>query len=78
MNYMNLRKFSPLGSAHPAVTKPMTCPACDQHFKEGDVTTLVELGPGNNPEAQRLARSGQAYTAVASIVHWACATGEEE
>ena len=54
------------------------CPACMEEFKIGDFTTLVALGPGGDPDARRRAMMGQAYNAVASEVHWACATGEEE
>ena len=45
------------------------CSACGTAFKEGDYTTLIALGPGDNTKAQRLARAGRAYNAVAVEVH---------
>ncbi len=68
------RKFGPKTATHPSVGKE--CPACQVPFKEGDYTTLIALGPGDNEEAQEKARSGGFYNAVAVEVHWACATGE--
>jgi hypothetical protein len=53
------------------------CPACLKVFVVGDHTTLVVLGPGDDPEAQEQARAGLAYNAVAVEVHLACA-GEQE
>jgi hypothetical protein len=67
------RMFGPKSKDHPSVGKP--CPACRKKFEEGDFTTLIVLGPGDNPEAQERAREGRAYNAVASEVHWTCATG---
>ena len=69
-----LHKFGPrpkgaLGS--------LACPACHQPFKEGDFTTLITLGPGDDPEEQEKARVGRPYCAVAVEVHWVCATGEQ-
>lgn len=68
-----MRKFIPLPAGHPAIGE--TCPACGRPIAVGDETTLVALGPGDDPEAQKAAREGRAYNAVAAIVHWACATG---
>lgn len=53
------------------------CPACDKPFKEGDYTTLISLGPGDDPEAQERCRTGRPYNAVAQEVHYVCATGQE-
>jgi len=70
-----LRKFGPKGADHPTVGE--NCPACHKPFQAGDFTTLIALGPGDDPEAQEKARSGIGfYNAVAVEVHWACATGE--
>lgn len=69
------RQFNPLGDDHPAIG--MTCPACGVPFTANDVTTLVALGPGDDPEEQAKARAGRAYNAVAALVHWRCATGAE-
>ncbi len=71
-----MRKFNPLPANHPLVTDRTECAACKKTFLEGDVTTLVVLGPGNDPEEQQKAREGRPYNAAASPVHWACATGE--
>jgi hypothetical protein len=71
----DLRKFGPKTGGHPSVNKP--CPACGVTFQVGDYTTIVPLGPGNDPEAQERARTGRPYNAVALEVHWACATGGE-
>lgn len=70
------RKFGPKTVTHPTVGKE--CPACNVSFKEGDYTTLVSLGPGDDEDAQARAREGRPYNAVALEVHWACATGEVE
>ena len=71
---MQSRKFNPLPKNHPLIGD--ICPACQQAFKEGDETTLIPLGPGDNPEAQQACKEGRGYNAVAISVHWACATGE--
>lgn len=70
----DLRRFGPKLADHPTVGRE--CPACHYAFKAGDFTTLVPLGPGNDPDEQDRARAGRPYTAVAAEVHWACATGE--
>jgi hypothetical protein len=67
-----LRKFGP--KPYPSLIAK--CPACGVLFAKGDYTTLIALGPGNDPEQQVLARQGRSYNAVAVEVHWACATGE--
>lgn len=72
---MNSRKFGPLGAAS-LPSKP--CPACDEPFQEGQYVTLVPLGPGSSEEGRQRAREGRPYNAVAVMVHWACATGDEE
>ena len=69
-----MRKFGPKTADHPSVGKE--CPACGKPFVEGDFTTLVALGPGDDEEAQQKAREGRPYNAVASEIHWACAAGE--
>ena len=72
----DLRKFPPLAADHPMVNE-QRCVGCDRKFKEGDVTTLITIGPGDDPEARERAFMGRPYNAVARPVHWACATGEE-
>jgi hypothetical protein len=69
------RQFGPKSAGHPSIGEK--CPACGTPFKEGDYTTLIPLGPGDDQEAQRLSREGRIYDAVAAEVHWICATGED-
>lgn len=69
-----MRMFGPKSADHPGVGRE--CPACHVAFAEGDYTTLVILGPGSDAEAQERARAGRPYNAVASEVHWTCATGD--
>lgn len=69
-----MTKFGPKIEGHPSVGKE--CPACHKAFKVGDVTTIIPLGPGDDPEKQEKARIGKFYNAVALEVHWSCATGE--
>lgn len=71
-----MRKFGPKSVDHPSVGD--VCPACKIPFKKGDYTTLVALGPGDDPEAQTRAREGRPYNAVAIEVHYACAGGDSE
>lgn len=68
-----MRKFDPLKEDHPLVGQP--CAACHVRFVAGDETTLVALGPGGDPEAQKAAREGRPYNAVATAVHWLCSGG---
>jgi hypothetical protein len=68
------RKFGPKKADHPGIGNP--CPACKQSFVAGDYTTLVMIGPGDDPDAQERARAGRVYNAVAVEAHWTCVTGE--
>lgn len=68
-----MEKFGPKTKEHPSIGKP--CPACHKRFIEGDYTTLITLGPGDDPEAQKKAKEGRAYNAVAVEVHYVCAGG---
>lgn len=70
-----LRKFGPMSTNHPSVGK--VCSACSKAFKEGDYTTLVALGPGDDTEAQEKCSQGRPYNAVAVEVHYSCATGKK-
>lgn len=72
-----MRKFAPLTADHPAALDALPCAACKVPFVAGDVTALVPLGPGDSAEGRERAREGRAYNATAALVHWACATGEE-
>lgn len=69
------RMFGPKSADHPSVGNP--CPACKVEFAAGDYTTLVTIGPADDPEAQEKARTGRAYNAVAVEAHWTCVTGEQ-
>ncbi len=69
-----LRRFGPKTADHPSVGRD--CPACHVPFVAGDFTTLIELGPGADPDARSRARAGRAYNAIVLEVHYACATGE--
>lgn len=66
-----LRRFGPKTADHPSITMGMRCEACKQPFKEGDYTTLICLGPGEDEEEREKARMGRPYNAVATEVHWA-------
>lgn len=66
-----MRKFGPKKADHPGVGE--LCPGCREPFKEGDYTTLVLIGPGNDPEERAKAEAGRAYNAVAIEAHWECA-----
>ena len=68
-----MRKFGPKTKDHPSVGE--LCPACKKPFAEGDYTTLIAYGPGDNPEEQRKAREGRAYNAIAAEVHYDCSGG---
>lgn len=70
------RKFGPKQATHPTVGKE--CPACHVPFKEGDYTTLISLGPGDDPEEQAKAKAEKPYNAVALEVHFDCAGISEE
>lgn len=73
-------KFAPLPADHPLVTEHEAdaerCPGCHRRFIAGDITTIVVIGPGDDPEAQRKAREGHPYNAVGVVAHWSCVTGE--
>lgn len=71
------RQFPPLAAEHPLVTDQHSCAGCEEIFRTGDVTTLVIIGPGNDPDAQDKAYLGRVFNAVAVPVHYTCATGEQ-
>ena len=72
-----LRKSKGLHAQHPLVVDGTVCQACRVAFREGDIVTLVPLGPGADTDERKAARDGRAFTAIALQVHLACATGEE-
>lgn len=69
------RVFGPRPSTDDDTYPP--CPACGDWFVAGDYTTLIVLGPGDDPEYRQRCREGRVYNAVAIEVHAACATGDE-
>jgi hypothetical protein len=64
------RKFGPKRADHPGIGK--LCDACHRPFAEGDYTTLVILGPGDDDEARKRRDEGRAYNAIAIEIHWDC------
>lgn len=69
-----MRKFGPKLPDHPSIGE--ACPGCNRPFAEGDYTTLVVIGPGDDIEARHKAREGSAYNAVSIEAHWGCVTGK--
>lgn len=69
--------FPPLKADHPLVTGDKTCPGCEKGFEKGDVTCLVAVGPGDDPEERKRARGSSYYNAVSLPCHYACVTGIE-
>jgi hypothetical protein len=65
------RVFGPKTPTHPSVGEK--CPACGKPFVAGDMTTLIALGPGDDPVERAKADVGEPYNAVAVEVHAACA-----
>ena len=68
-----MKKFGPKSKEHPSINT--LCPACNKPFKEGDYTTLITYGPGDDQEAQKFAQEGRPYNAIAAEVHFTCAGG---
>ena len=64
------RKFGPKTADHPTINQP--CAACGVHFQEGDYTTLVAVGPGDDAEERQRRDEGRPYNSVAVEVHWDC------
>ena len=64
-------KFGPKTLEHPTIGKE--CPACKKPFKEGDFTTLIALGPGDDEEARERMLAERPYNAVAIEIHYDCA-----
>jgi len=70
--------MGPLTLRHPAIVGYQWCAACNEQFAAGDYVALIPLGPGRSkPDCQK-ARAGKWYNACGALVHWACATGEED
>lgn len=58
---------------HPLVREGAQCLACLDDFREGDLVSLLVLGPGDDPEEQAKWREGRWCNAVALPLHAACA-----
>lgn len=69
-----LKPFQPLSADHPLLKQK--CPGCNEQFKEGDITTLVPIGPGGDEEARKKAQRQKPYTGVSLPIHWTCLTGQ--
>lgn len=69
------RVFGPKTADHPALGFALQCHKCGAFLREGDMTTLVPVGPGDDDEAQALAREGQPHRQVALEVHVECSDG---
>jgi hypothetical protein len=67
------RKFGPKSADHPGVGRE--CPACHVPLTAGCFTTLVLIGPGDDPEARQRCRAGRSFNAVGIEAHWSCVTG---
>jgi hypothetical protein len=72
------RPLAPLPPAHPLITDGHSCAGCKQRFAEGEVTTIVRIGPGADEEARERCRRGVAYSAIGVPAHWACVTGSDD
>lgn len=66
-----LLKYGPKKADHPSIGRE--CQACHKDFKEGDFTTIVTLGPGDNEEARAKSKAHRPYTAVGLEIHYDCA-----
>ena len=70
-------KFGPKTAANAArdAEKGLKCPGCSKPFEEGDMTTLVSIGPGDDEDARQRCSEGRPYNGVAIEAHYACVTG---
>ncbi len=69
------RRFGPKSAGHPGVGRE--CPACHIPLVEGDYTSLVLLGPGDDATARKRRDQGRPYSAVGIEIHWDCSPQEE-
>jgi hypothetical protein len=70
--------IGPLAEDHPLVRDKANCPACKEPINAGEFVTLVPLGPGLAPEEREKARAGLVYNAIAAVLHYSCATGNDD
>lgn len=66
-------RFGPTPADHPSIGDP--CHLCGEAIEEGQVPSLVMLGPADEEEAAK-AEAGRAYNAVAAVAHETCAYPE--
>ena len=71
MSEIERGKFGPKTADHPSCGE--LCPACKKPFEEGDFTTLIALGPGDDEVARNKMKEGRFYNAVAIELHYDCA-----
>lgn len=71
-----MRKYGPLKSDSHLIKRGARCIACDKHLKEGDIITLIVIGPGDDTESRERANAGRPYNAIAKPCHWDCADPE--
>jgi hypothetical protein len=57
-------RFGPKSVNHPSLGEP--CAACRRPFRVGDYTTLIPIGPGDDPEEQEKARQRRHITPLRS------------
>ena len=69
-----MRRYKNKPSDHLSIGQE--CKACGKPFREGDDTTYIPIGPGDDPKKQDYARRGIVYDPVSIEVHFSCATGE--
>lgn len=65
-----MRRFGPKTKDHPSCGE--ICFVCKKPMLEGEYTTLVPLGPGEDEDSRQRAAEGRAYNTVAIEVHWEC------
>lgn len=73
---LQLRKYGPKKEDSPTLGR--CCPICNHYLLIGDYTTLIPLGPGEDPQERRKCRLGQFYNAIAIEAHYDCVTGGPE
>jgi hypothetical protein len=66
-----MRAYEPLTADHPCVDND--CAVCSDPLEEGDVTTVIPLGPGSDEDDQAKAQRGGWYSAYGVVAHASCA-----
>lgn len=69
-----LRALAPIKDVVNSLRRPYDdCAACGHIFREGEVTTLIPVGPGDDEIQRAQARAGASYMSAAVLVHVECA-----